>query len=400
MKILWIKTDFLHPTTRGGQIRTLEMLKPLHRRHEIHYVGFENPAEPEGVARSGEYSTRAYPVTHRPPAKNSLAFAGQLARGLFSPIPVAIERWHSPAMERVVSDLITREPFDSIICDFLAPAPNLGARINDAVVFQHNVESEIWRRHAEHAPDPFRRAYFRTQARRMFAFEKEICSRARRVVAVSEQDAKSIREMFGIPRVDVVPTGVDVEYFHPPAERAKKFDLVFVGSMDWMPNQDGVRFFLREILPLVRARRTGLKLAIVGRTPPDDFIEAARRDSAITVTGTVPDVRPFLWESTASIVPLRIGGGTRLKIFESMAAGTPVISTAVGAEGLEVRDGENILIADTPETFAGACLKLIENGGPIAEAGRRLVVEKYSWDAASAQFEKILLENAKAGAAR
>src|ERR1700761_9591768 len=158
MKILWVKTDFLHPTTRGGQIRTLEMLKALHRRHEIHYVALDDGANPEGPRRCGEYCSCAYRVPHSVPPRRSLRFAGQLTRGLVSPIPVSVARYVSPLMKRQIEDLLSHQRFDSLVCDFLFPAPNI-PDLSRAVLFQHNVESMIWRRHVEEAKNPAKRAY-------------------------------------------------------------------------------------------------------------------------------------------------------------------------------------------------------------------------------------------------
>ncbi len=389
MRLLWVKTDFLHPTTRGGQIRTLEMLRRLHLRHDVSYVAFENPAQPEGVRRAGEYSTRAYPVPHRITSKTSPKFAIDLATALFSELPLAVSRYRSAAMRRQIGELLATERFDAVVCDFLAPAPNL-ADWSHAVLFQHNIETLIWRRHAQHASGP-RHLYFQLQAERMFRYEAEVSRSARHVITVSEADARVTRELFGVS-ASFVPTGVDVEFF-ASRSAAPAFDLVFVGSMDWMPNLDGVRYFVSEILPRLHARRPELKVGIVGRDPAPEIIEMGRRNSRITVTGTVEDVRPYLWGSAVSIVPLRIGGGTRLKIYESMAAGTAVVSTTVGAEGLDVRHPETIRLADSPEEFAAQCLELLENSeerARQARSARELVAEQFSWEAVAQSFEKIL----------
>jgi glycosyltransferase involved in cell wall biosynthesis len=203
------------------------------------------------------------------------------------------------------------------------------------------------------------------------------------------------RDTFGAPRVSSVPTGVDIDYFANPAPTAAPVaDLVFVGSMDWMPNVDGMKWFAAEILPLIRQRLPACSVAIVGRTPVPEILEMGRRDQRIQVTGTVPDVRPYLWGSKLSIVPLRIGGGTRLKIYESMAARTPIVSTTIGAEGLEVQSSDNVYLADTPESFANRCVELLtstDRRAAMAEAAWRMVAEKYSWETVTAEFERILL---------
>ncbi len=392
MKILWVKSDFLHPTTRGGQIRTLETLKRLHQRHEIHYVAFDLMDQPEGPAYASEYCTRAYPVLHRVPKKTSLAFVGQLAAGVFQSLPVAVSRYRSKAMKRQIQQILRVQKFDAIVCDFLFPAPNM-PDLATCVLFQHNVESTIWKRHVEHAAGFARRTYFQLQARRMLAYESQVCRAVKSVIAVSEADAGIMREQYGVQRVAAVPTGVDLEFFARPANPPRVADLVFLGSMDWMPNIDGMRWFVSEVLPLIRERRPECSLSIAGRKPAAEILALAARDPGIQVTGTVPDVRPYLWGSAVSVVPLRIGGGTRLKIYEAMAAGIPVVSTTVGAEGLDIREGETIRIGDDPRTFADACLELLDHPDQRARmAGNALhmIEERYSWEVAARRFEELL----------
>jgi glycosyltransferase involved in cell wall biosynthesis len=401
MKILWVNAVFLHPTTKGGQIRTLGMLTELHKRHEIHYVAFENAAEPEGVQRAGEYSTRAYPVAHRVPSRRSAAFAAQVVRNLVSPLPLAVSRYQSAEMATVVRELRLKHQFDSIVCDFLFPAPNL-ENLEECVLFEHNVETAIWQRHAATARDPVRRLYFGVQAKRMLTYEREVCRQVARVIAVSEVDAAKIQEMFEASPVAHVSTGVDVAQFTPEKPREPALDLVFIGSMDWMANIDGVEYFTEEILPIIHRERPACNFTVVGRRPTPRILQYAREDPRIRVTGTVPDVRPYLWDAAVSIVPLRIGSGTRLKIYESMAARVPVVSTTVGAEGLEIHPPHDIRIADTPAEFARQCLELLEDShgrGELAKAGWELVSSRFSWEQVTRQFEAILQECASKGAA-
>ena len=393
MKLLWVKTDFLHPTDRGGQIRTLETLRRLHERHEVHYLAYDNPAQPEGLARAKEYCSFAYPVEHHIPEKTSPDFAAQLVAGLVSPLPVAAARWKSKAFEQQLKIVLAKHNFDSIVCDFLFPVPNF-ADLSHCTLFQHNVEAMIWDRHAQHGRTPLHRWYFGMQAKRMAAYEGEVCRAARNVIAVSEADAIMMREHYGVSRIAAVPTGVDTDFFMPSKEPAASIaDLVFLGSMDWMPNIDGMQWFTDEIWPLIRAKRPKTTLAIVGRKPTPAILALGQKPG-IKVTGTVPDVRPWLHGSKLSIVPLRIGGGTRLKIYESMAARVPVISTTIGSEGLDYRDGETIRIADSPAPFADRCLDLLDDipsMNRMAEAAWNLVANHYSWQAVTAQFERCLL---------
>jgi glycosyltransferase involved in cell wall biosynthesis len=400
MKILWVNPHFLHPTTKGGQIRTLEMLRHLHRWHEIHYVALENPAEPEGLRRSSEYCSRAYPIPHSLPARGSASFFFQAAGNLLDPLPLAISRYRSAQMKSEVARLLSAGTFDRLVCDFLFSAPNIPF-LSQALLFQHNVETTIWDRHLENAHSLPAKAFFRLQRNRMARYEGGVCRQSAHVVAVSTQDAERLRTMFQAERVSEVPTGVDVASFTPPQDREPehKADLVFVGSMDWLPNIDGCNYFVREILPLIRRRRPHCTLAIVGRSPGSSILEMARSDPGIFVSGTVPDIRPYFWGSSISIVPLRIGGGTRLKIYEAMAAQAPIVSTSIGAEGLPVVHGTNLYLADTPAAFAEHCLELLDSAAArkkMAQNAYEMVSARFSWESAARVFETILRDRVPA----
>jgi glycosyltransferase involved in cell wall biosynthesis len=386
MKILWVKSDFLHPTHGGGQIRTLETLKRLHQRHEIHFAALDLPQPGVGARRSSEYCTKAYPVAHPVPQRSGPRYWAELAMAPCTGMPLAMRRYRSPTLLRQVETLTRRESFDAIVCDFLASAANI-PDLGGAVLFQHNVESAIWKRHTEHAPTAFHRAYCRGQYERMLRYEAGVCRAAKKIIAVSNADAREMQSLYGASRIASVPTGVDIDYFSPPRGIQRSHDLVFLGAMDWRPNIDGVKWFVSSVLPLIRARLPDVSLLVVGRRG------LSGRDSRIHATGTVEDVRPYLWKSAVSIVPLRIGGGTRLKIYEAMAAKIPVVSTSVGAEGLDVRDGENIQIANSPKAFAERCIALLSAAEPRrkqSQAAWEMVSACYSWEVISRKFEQLL----------
>jgi glycosyltransferase involved in cell wall biosynthesis len=392
VKILWVKSDYLHPTTRGGQIRSLEMLRCLHQRHEIHYVCLDDGSNSEGPERAHEYCTRSYPIHHVVPPRRSARFAGQLLRGIFSDLPVSVERYVSRGMRAKIAELLATHSFDSIVCDFLFPAPNI-PYLGDAVLFQHNVEALIWERHVAQAHGPISRAYLQSQARRMAGYESAVCREAAHVVAVSEPDREAMQSRYGIKNISCISTGVDLAYFAAPAVHETRADLIFVASMDWLPNVDAARFFLEQIRPKIQAALPHCRIAFVGRRPEPWFEQMAKNDPYLIVTGTVPDVRPWLWGATVSIVPLRIGGGTRLKIFEAMAAGIPVVSTTIGAEGLPVEDGRHLLVADDAASFADACVLLLRDSArreQLAREALALVTSRFSWEAVAREFETIL----------
>jgi glycosyltransferase involved in cell wall biosynthesis len=307
-------------------------------------------------------------------------------------MPLAVSRFYSPELGSFLERLIRSERFDRAVVDHLAPTSYFPA-LDRSLFFQHNVETMIWRRHAAHASDPVRKLYFGMQARRMFHYERRVSRAAGHIAAVSAVDAALMRKLFGVTRVSEIPTGVDIEYFAAPPAAERFADLVFIGSMDWLPNIDGVRYFVRDVLPLIRRRRPGCTFGIVGRTPVAAIAALPQQDRNIFVTGTVPDVRPYLWGSAVSIVPLRIGGGTRLKIYESMAAGVPLVSTTIGAEGLSVNPPKDIRIADSPDAFAGQCLDLLDNADErwrLATAALNMVRSKFSWQHVASCFERTL----------
>src|ERR1019366_3386748 len=279
-------------------------------------------------------------------------------------------------------DLIRQEHFDCAVVDHLAPTSYF-PDLPHAIFFQHNVATVIWRRHVEHAANPLRRAYFKLQADRMYRYERRVSQASGHIVAVSRTDADVMRRLFDVTRVTEIPTGVDIDYFLP----GKTGD----SACQPVPTADLV--FVREILPLIRRQRPATTLAIVGRTPPPKILQLAAEDSGIRVTGTVADIRPYLWNSAVSIVPLRIGGGTRLKIYEAMAAQIPVVSTTIGAEGLSVNPPEDIRIADTPDRFASHCLELLaspEIRARLSHSAWQMVNSNFSWEHVARCFENIM----------
>jgi glycosyltransferase involved in cell wall biosynthesis len=394
MKILWVSPFFLHPTDRGGQIRTLGTLKELHKRHEIHFAALNNPANTEGPRRSVEYSSKHIAIDHVAPSRNSAGMIPQLVGSLLSPVPLAVSRYASAKLKDAIRDLIAKEKYDSIVCDFLASAPN-PPDLGQCVLFQHNVETTIWQRHVEQAGSFARKQFFALQSSKMEAYERKVCRESKFVIAVSDIDAKRMKQMFGIDHVRAVPTGVDIDYFKPQPT-APAGDIVFSGSMDWLPNIDAMEHFLLETLPLIQKVRPATTVVIAGRSPDARVLKAAEGKPGVSVTGSVPDMRPYMWGAKLSIVPIRIGGGTRLKIYECMAAGLPIVSTTVGAEGLAYTAGKDILIADSPADFAAECLRLLTDEDArqaVAANALHLVESRFSWAAVTTDFENILEEN-------
>jgi polysaccharide biosynthesis protein PslH len=395
MRILWLKSELLHPVDKGGRIRTYQMLRELKRTCKVTYLTLDDgSAAPDAVELSKEYADELIRIPHRGSRKFSPKFYLDLGANIFSPLPYAAAKYRSAAMERRIAEEAVSGRHDLVVCDFLAPAVNFPRKLPiPAVLFQHNVEAMIWRRHYETAPDGLKRVYFREQWHRMHDLEKEQCRRFDKVIAVSRDDAETMEREYGVAGVADVPTGVDTQYFSPSGAIEKSpSEIVFTGSMDWLPNDDAIRWFAGEILPKVSAAVPEATLTIVGRDPLPAVRTLGDEDPAITVTGRVEDVRPFLERAGVFVVPIRIGGGTRLKIFEAMAMGLPVVSTTIGAEGLPLESGNEIIIRDDPAEFAAAVAGLLrdrEQAEELGSRGQRAVRERFGWKAAAERFQEI-----------
>lgn len=392
MRLLWVKSGPLLPLDTGGKRRTHAMLTEISRHHEVTYLALL----PEGQAVSAEEKADGYaqkkvwvPVSQA--AKNSPRFWLDLLRStVLTTRPYAVQRYEAAALRTRLEEMAAEKRFDLVICDFLAPALNfLGVAFDcPTVLFQHNIESQIWKRLAEAESSSLKHAYLGLQHRRMHLWEDRLSRLFDGVITVSPEDSRMARELYGLDNVlGDVPTGVDVQFFQPAAPPTAPFTIGFLGSMDWMPNMDACHYFLDDIFPLLEHQVPGCRLKIIGRNPPTSLRE--RASDRVEVTGTVDDVRPYVHGCHAIVVPLRAGGGTRIKIYEAMAMGVPVVSTTIGAEGLPVTHDEDILLADDRQAFARETARLAQEPGlasRLSAQARRNVESHYSWTAATGRF--------------
>ena len=401
MKLLWLNAGLLLPLDKGGKLRTWHVMRHLAARHDITYLSFEDSTQ-TAADRAGmrEVCARLETVPRTDAAKGTWRFYADAARYVVDPIPYAVAKYRSAAYRARLADLLARERFDAVVCDFLPPVVNLPARLPcPAIVFTHNVEAEIWRRHAEQATNPVSKRLLAQQWRRMLRFEAAALGRFDLTLAVSDADRRTFERLY--PRslqapVHVVQTGVETDFFTPAAAPAERTHMVFTGSMDWLPNEDGMVYFCREILPKIRQAEPEATLSIIGRAPTP-AVKKLADIPGVEVTGRVDDVRPHIARGGVYIVPLRIGGGTRLKIFEAMSMAKAVVSTTVGAEGLPVTSGRDIDIADEPARFAHSVVHLMRDPAArraIEQAARQLVVDRYDWSAVALDFESALLKAA------
>jgi polysaccharide biosynthesis protein PslH len=407
MNILWLNAGLLLPLDKGGKLRTWHLMRHLARRHDISYLSFTDPSQTDAdIEGMREVASNVVTIPRTDPSKGTVRFYLDAARYLLEPVPYAVAKYRSPAYRAAIERLVRERRFDAVVCDFLPPVVNLPETLPcPTILFTHNVEAEIWRRHLENAANPLTRYLLGEQWGRMRRFERAALERFDLVLCVSEADRQTCSRLYPDAvkaPAHVVPTGVDTEYFAPMTGRVPRpSHLVFTGSMDWLPNEDGMQYFVREVLPRIRQVEPDASLSIIGRAPTP-AVRRLAETAGIEVTGRVDDVRPYMADGSVYVVPLRIGGGTRLKIFEAMSMGKAVVSTTVGAEGLPVTSGRNIVIADEPARFAQAVVHLIRDTGArrrIEAEARRLVVDRYDWSAVAQDFEDALTRLQRAGKA-
>jgi len=394
MRILWVKADKLLPVQNGGNIRTYHVLRYLSARHELTFYSYYGGAPDLDYER--ELQRQLPGAVAVCTGKRELSGA---ARGLnyvahlSAQAPYAVSRFAHAPVQKQIQSWFREGRFDVTVCDFLDAAVNFPGCLNiPSVLFQHNVESEIWRRHADTAGNPAKKMMYGMEFRKMLGYERAAVCKFQHVIAVSENDRALMARWVDGDRITVVPTGVDLAQYRPAAAQPDTSAplITFVGAMDWEPNVDGVEYFCSEVWPAIKAEVPQARFRIVGRNP-DRRVQKWASDS-IEVTGRVPSVVEHLHESAVVIVPLRIGGGTRLKIYEAMATAKAVVSTTIGAEGLDVHHGRDIMLADDPGAFAQAVIMLLRDSGLRRryEQAAAETAALYDWPAIGERFTEVL----------
>jgi len=401
MQILWMKSDYVVPPDTGGKIRTYNLLRELHMRCPITYTSFRANRSVDKLPPMDECAQTVVTFYRAEENKSGPWFYWRIIRGMRSHLPYIVQKYRSAAFREAQSqwfDRIQREGSkdDSlVVCDFLEMSENVDWSIPvPKVLFQHNIESMIWRRYSENELNPAKRAYFEFEYKRMKAYESAVCNKYDLIFTVSHKDRDALRHDLGVGvPVEVLETGVDTVYFTPDAARQPvPGRMLFLGSMDWMPNIDGAKWFVSSIYPLIRELVPHATLQIVGRRPADAIRRLATEDPSIQVIQDVADVRPYVASADLFIVPLRIGGGSRIKIYEAMAMGRPVVATSIGAEGLPLKRGEHLAVCDSPGEFARRVEFLTRNvdeKNRMAARGFDFVVNNCPWSRiATALYER------------
>jgi len=401
VKILFLTSQLPYPPHQGGAIRTYNLILNLAPRHEIHLLSFVN--SPDDLARAGPLHQYCRTIEVVPiPQRSSLK---RLLTILFSPLPDMALRLPSAEFRRRLAARLESAPFDVVQVESIEMAPyalgDAGRAADNRPLWvfdNYNVEYLLQQRAFETDVRHPRRwigaLYSFIQWQKLRRYEAAVCRRVDCVIAVSEADREILQKLAPGAEVAVIPNGVDTRAYDPeqsPSLVLEPHSIVFTGKMDFRPNVDAVLWFYHQILPLIKAQVPDVHFYIVGQKPPP-HLRSLAEDPAVTITGYVEDVRPYIAGAGVYVVPLRIGGGTRLKIMEAMALGKAIVSTSLGCEGYPVTPGRELVIADTPQDFARSVVELlgdIRRREELGRAGRCFVEERYDWQAIVPRLEKV-----------
>jgi glycosyltransferase involved in cell wall biosynthesis len=401
MRILFLSQVLPYPLDAGPKMRSYFVLRYLTQRHEVTLVTFIRTTDRvEDMAHLGKFCYGVHPIPMRRSRWRDLKFLGQ---SLLTRQPFLIIRDQIPAMTSRVRYLARAEPFDAIHADQLWMAQYaLAVRAMSAkpklILDQHNAVHLIPKRLADGVSNPIKRAFLAREAQLLVAYESEVCHRFDHVVWVTEEDRRAVAALSksdiraqpgirGRPVSTVIPICADPTQVKPVARDSNKQRITFLGGLHWPPNAEGIRWFARHVFPQVRAELPEAVLTVIGKNPP-----AGLAGEGVEVTGYVTDPMPYLAETAAFIVPLHAGGGMRVKILDAWSWGLPVVSTTIGAEGIETQHEQNILIADTAPAFAQAIIRVLREATlaqQLAQGGRQTVIEKYDWQKIYSAWDEV-----------
>jgi polysaccharide biosynthesis protein PslH len=382
MKVLVIDEWLPWPLESGKKIRSYNLLSRLAKTNDILYMAFVDLIhEQDKVKIMEDKGFRVTPVRDTRTPKWTAKFYSQVLLNFLSKEPFSTSYHIKRNFIEQLGMVLEQEKPDLVHCEWTNLAPYLKFVKNvPCIISSHNVESDIWKRLGKHGSNIFKKIVGYSQAKKIENLEKKWYPQVNMCITVSREDQK-ILQGYGA-KVKVVENGVDINYYDIPQDIVDPYSLIFTASFDTFSNQDGAEYFVKDIYPIIKKRIPQIQLWLVGKDPSEHMKFFPKHDSSIHVTGTVDDVRPYVSRAAVCVVPLRIGGGSRLKILEALAMKKAVISTTVGAEGLTITHDRDILLADKPDKFAEYVLLCIRNDdtrNSLAEAGYELVKEKYDW---------------------
>ena len=383
MNILFLSTENPYPPDHGHHIRTLYVLQHLAEHHHVHFVGFgktENDSisttQLENICASAKIFLPLY-------TKNIFCLFYILLKSVFKGLPFQVYRYLDKKAKRYITQQIEERGIDFVYFDMLHLAVyRKYIQHLPCYLTNHNVESLRLVRRADVEKNLLKKLAFKLQSILLARFEKKACPKFEKCIVVSEYDRKELLSLCKYDNFMVVPNGVDIDYFKPVNSNPKKRSLVWTGGMSGAYNRDAVEFFIKEIWPFLTKTIPDISVTFVGKNPPNILIERAKSDHRVQLAGYVDDVRPFMQRNNIFIAPLRSGSGTKIKVLNAMAMGMPVVTTSIGAEGIEAKAGVDIIIADEPLDFANQISILFKDKDLCKKLGqnaRNTVKKKYDW---------------------
>ncbi len=380
MKILFLSPTVPFPLTDGGRIRVFNLLKQIAAKSEVTLLALETqPTDAEGVTELQQLGIQVHLVPNAPTLPR--VSLGTLANAFRKRQPITVARYDLLAYRQKFRELVASGDFDLVHYEMFHTAQFHTEVDLPSVLSQQNVDSAIWRRLCDETANPFYKFAYWTQQLAFQRYERVLSPKFDAVTCTSDIDAAVFQRHCAEDNIEIIPNGVDITHYQPDFTSEAPAHLIYIGSMDWYPNEDAVAFFADEVLPNIQGKVPDVQFSIVGGNPSARVQKLAEREGVV-VTGRVPEIKPYFAEATVFVVPLRIGSGTRLKILEALAMGKAIVSTSVGAEGLALKDGEEIFIADEPTAFADAVTRLLTDVSlrhSIGENGRARVEQDYDW---------------------
>lgn len=380
MKVLFLSPTVPFPLTDGGRIRVFNLLKQIAEKSDVTLLALETqPTDAEGVAQLQQLGIQVHLIPNAPTLPR-FSF-GTFVNAFLKRQPITVARYDLPVYRQKFTELVATEDFDLVHYEMFHTAQFQTEVDLPGVLSQQNVDSAIWRRLCGETANPFYKFAYWTQQLAFQRYERVLSPKFDAVTCTSDIDAAVFQQHCAADTIEIIPNGVDVTHYQPDFTSEAPAHLIYIGSMDWYPNEDAVAFFADEVLPGIQDKVPDVQFSIVGGNPSARVQRLTEREGVV-VTGRVPEIKPYFAEATVFVVPLRIGSGTRLKILEALAMGKAIVSTTVGAEGLDLKDGEEIFIADEPIAFADAVTRLLTDASlrrRIGENGRARVEQDYDW---------------------
>lgn len=382
---------FPHPLDEGTRVLIYNLLKHLSKRNETHLLCLNDrpvaPADLEAVRSLGVRSIEA--IGHEVPR----GFARRLGNVALDCVPFCVRQFESDRLREALRNFLKKQPVDVVHAEYISSAVYRGEFEKiPAVFYPHDAVSMLFARNAGAEPDPLRKFYTWSQQRKVVRFEKEMLSRFQQTVVVSQADKDYLARHADTSRVNVIAVGIDCDFFAPRGAESPEPVILFRGVMNFLPNDDAARYFYEDVFRLVKREVPNAKFQVVGKDPSDALRNAAQKDSSLTLSGFVDDIREPMAQASVIVTPMRIGSGIKIKILESLAMAKPVVATTLACSGLETVPGKHLLVGDTPQTLADAVVKLLKDAAlrkTLGEEGLKLVKERYPWEAIAQRFEEV-----------